>query len=69
MLDVGGGVMPLASFSRDTSVARESVAFRASLLPQPAPLLQMAHATLKAAPRPTFDPALFEALERRRLSI
>ncbi|HEY8136678.1 MAG TPA: L,D-transpeptidase, partial [Methylocystis sp.] len=51
------------AFHATPSVARESVAFRASLLPQPAPLLQMAHATLKAAPRPTFDPALFDALE------
>jgi len=51
------------AFHATPSVAWESVAFRASLLPQPAPLLQMAHATLKAAPRPTFDPALFEALE------
>ena len=51
------------AFHATPSAARESVAFRASPLPQPAPLLQMAHATLKAAPRPTFDPALFEALE------
>lgn len=51
------------AFHATPSVARESVAFRASLLPQPAPLPQMAHATLKAAPRSTFDPALFEALE------
>ncbi len=51
------------AFHATPAAARESVIFRASPLPQPAPLLQMAHATLKAAPRPTFDPALFEALE------
>ncbi len=51
------------AFGATPPAARESIAFRASPLPQPAPLLQMAHATLKAAPRPTFDPALFEALE------
>ncbi|HEY8071693.1 MAG TPA: L,D-transpeptidase, partial [Methylocystis sp.] len=50
-------------FYATPSAARESVAFRASPLPQAAPLLQMVHATLRAAPRPTFDPALFEALE------
>ncbi|MGC1859639.1 MAG: hypothetical protein WA733_00560, partial [Methylocystis sp.] len=51
------------AFYATPSAARESFAFRASPLPQPAPLLQMVHATLRAAPRPTFDPALFEALE------
>ncbi len=51
------------AFGATPPAARESIAFRASPLPQPAPLLQMAHATLKAAPRQTFDPALFEALE------
>ena len=50
------------AFHATPSAARESVAFRALPLPQPAPLLRMAHATLRAAPRPTFDPALFEAL-------
>lgn len=43
--------------------ARESLAFRAPPIAQLAPLLQMANATFNAAPRPTFDPALFEALE------
>ncbi|MGA8170527.1 MAG: L,D-transpeptidase, partial [Methylocystis sp.] len=44
--------------------ARDSLAFRASPLAQPAPLLQIASATRDAAPRPPgFDPELFEALE------
>jgi L,D-transpeptidase YcbB len=51
------------AFHATPLAARESVAFRASPLPQPAPLLQMAHATLKAAPQPTFDRALFGTLE------
>ena len=51
------------AFHATPSAARESVAFRASPLPPPAPLLQMVHATLKATPRRSFDPALFAALE------
>ena len=57
----------LPAFCAAPAAGRESLAFRASPLAEPAPLLQMANATLAAAPRPTFDPALFEALGRSPL--